>query len=290
MQIAIFDVLNYFYESGWETFIVGGTLRDLMVWFPQSGRRTIIPRDIDLIVNAPSVTAIEAVIPKELIRRKTSFGGLHLVKQVLSRCELHFDVWPLVETWAFKEFKFSPNISDFPKTPFLNLDAIAMELFPRGGCPRRIFENGFFEGIQSRLLDINFEPNPFPDVCAIRSLIVAAKSRFQISRRLATFIISRRDKPAFLDRWMHAQIAHYGQVRCTEGELVKWLTEIEYQLHSGCEKITVPVSNGRQLGLWLDYPPFGDRCIPNLNSSERGDSHTIKSNRECGDSSSELVA
>jgi hypothetical protein len=275
LQTAIFEVLSCFFDKHWQTYLVGGTLRDLMLESPRMARQFIFPRDIDLIVCAPSIDELERAVPKELVQRRTSFGGLHLVKHLQSRCELHFDVWPLSETWAFKQFGIEASIARFPSTPFLNLDSVAIELFHEQGATRRIYEQGFFTGLDARLVDINFEPNPFPDVCAIRSLVIAAKSGFHLSRRLAEFIISRREEPALLRRWRQAQLAHYGQIRCREDELTKWLDAIEHQLSAGAERINLPVSNARQLKLWIDHPPQEFDAKPgNISDGKSGQSGT----------------
>jgi hypothetical protein len=211
----------------------------------------------------------------DLIARRTRFGGLHLVKKVARVCEIHFDVWPLADTWAFKAQGIKPEISRFPSTPFLNLDAVAIELYPRANQPRAIYERGFYQGISTRVIDINYEPNPSPDVCIARALIMAAKLQFALSRRLAHFICSwtsrQQDALAALG---HAQLTHYGQMRCSADELHSWLSSIQQQVSAGSDRIEIRVSHARQLGLWEDYPPLqkawytdragGDSDTPNL--------------------------
>lgn len=277
-QSAVFNVLSYLHAREWETYVVGGTLRDLMVGSPQGKYHYFVPRDIDLVVLAPSIEALEACFPKGLIRRRTRFGGLHLVKEFASGFEVHFDVWPLSETWAFKEYGIEAKMLNFPSTPFLNLDAIAIEVFPKRGSAAKIYEHGFFKAVASKLIDINFEPNPYPDICAIRSLITAAKLHFSLSRKLALFICSRANMPASIDRWHDAQISHYGQVRCSQTEIDKWLVSLKDQLSSDADRIEVPVSDARQMSLWDDHPPMHLRGLSDVGTRDTEVPHQVDEN------------
>jgi hypothetical protein len=272
-QIAIFDVITPLYERGWEAYVVGGTLRDLMTDVPRNGQQSFIPRDIDLVVLAPSIEALESCFPNNLIQRRTRFGGLHLVKKLASGYEVHFDAWPLSETWAFRHCGIEAAMPNFPLTPFLNLDAIAVQLFTKDSAAT-IYERGFFEGLTSRLVDINFEPNPYPDICAVRALIIAARLHFDLSRKLARFISARASLPAFAERWREAQLSHYGHVRCDRFEINQWMKSISSQVHSGAERVHLPVSEARQLELWEDHPPGSkEKFEKGATSSESDQKH-----------------
>ena len=61
-----------------------------------------------------------------------------------------------------------------PKTTFLNVEAVAVELNPRPTRSRKLYESGFFEGVATETIEINLEENPFPDLCVARSLLTAA--------------------------------------------------------------------------------------------------------------------
>jgi len=254
IQLAINEVFERIRLRSWDAYVVGGTLRDLVSDPARAGAR-VFPRDIDVVVVGVTLQDLEGCF-SDLVARRTRFGGLHLVKKIAQVCEVHFDVWPLADTWAIKEYGMSPEISRFPSTPFFNLDAVAIELHPRAGRTRTIYENGFYHGITSKLIDINFEPNPYPDVCVIRALIMAAKLQFVISPRLASFICLRTNQQEpVLNRLQQAQFSHYGQIRCSHAELRSWLDSIQQQLDAGSERIEIRVPQARQLGLWVDYPP-----------------------------------
>jgi len=256
VQLATSEVFERLRARNWAAYLVGGTLRDLLLQSTRTESCLATPRDIDVIIIGASNHELTSCF-SELIARRTRFGGLHLVKKIAQVCEVHFDVWALADTWAFKERGIKPKISHFASTPFLNLDSVAIELYPNAGRPRAIYEEGFYRGIASRLIDINFERNPYPDVCIIRALIMAAKLQFALSRRLAEFISSwMARQPDALAALRQAQVSHYGQVRCSTTELCSWLTFIHQQLTAGSERIELRVSDTRQLGLWSDYPPL----------------------------------
>ena len=259
IQTAVHEIIEKIDNEGWGAYLVGGTLRDLMLAPRGAGVLGVFPRDIDIVVLGTTLPELERCFTG-MIRRRTRFGGLHLVKEVAGVCEVDFDIWPLEETWAFKAYHEKPDISIFPRYPFLNMDAIAMDLLPRDKV-RQIFdqdEDGnhvFFRGLSDQTIDINFEPNPYPDVCAVRGLIIAAKLGFGIGVRLARFICERA-RMSTLDSFLRAQESHYGQVRSEARELQSWIDSIKRQLESGAERVVMAVPQNRQLGLWTDYPPM----------------------------------
>jgi hypothetical protein len=255
VQAAVNEIFERIRVHNWNAYVVGGALRDLLVEPSRSGHFSIAPRDIDVVVTDATNSELINCFA-DLIARHTRFGGLHLVKSIGQICEVHFDIWTLADTWAFKEFGVKPEIARFPSTPFFNLDSVAIELFPKARRPRTIYEQGFYEGIGSKLIDVNFEKNPFPDVCVIRALIMAARLQYALSRRLACFISSwSNQQPNPLATLERAQLSHYGQMRCSSYEVGEWLGSVQQQLKEGSERVEIRVSHSRQLGLWIDYPP-----------------------------------
>jgi len=250
IRIAVREVVETIRKRQWRAYLVGGTLRDLMMVSPRSARLGIVPRDIDIVVAGIGLSELERTF-NSVVQRRTRFGGLHLVQRIARSCEVHYDVWPLEDTWAFRQLGTPPEIDKFPLTPFLNVDAAAVELQPVK--EPGVYEHGFYDGIRHRLLDINFEPNPFSNVCAVRALITAAKLRFSLTARLGQFILmtaSGAGSTAFEE----AQLSHYGKVRCHVEEIREWLVGIERQLRSGVATVTIEVSHARQLELAFDHP------------------------------------
>ena len=72
--------------------VFGGTLRDLVV--KGSSEQ---PRDVDVVVDTPSLIAIESLF-RVYIKKRTRFGGLHLNVGLWP-----IDIWPLPCTWALRD-------------------------------------------------------------------------------------------------------------------------------------------------------------------------------------------
>jgi hypothetical protein len=251
---SIREVLDRVVERGWRAYIVGGTLRDVMLAPP-----SVFPRDVDLVVSGPSEQAFESTF-EDLISRRTRFDGLHLVKRFSyggisrSRGEVLFDVWRLPDTWGIRSAGLPPTIESFVRTPFLNIDSVAIALAPRN-AQRQVAECGFFDSLSTRTLEINFAPNPFPLVCIVRSLIMAAKLRFSLGRSLAQYIVDHSPLGS-VDALFEAQVSHYGRDRCSLDELGSWLKEVRAGVNAGLERVDISITRERQLELWKDRPLF----------------------------------
>lgn len=250
IQESVRDVVHRITSNGWTAYLVGGTVRDLVL-SPRCDR-AIQPRDIDLVVIGASVDELKQVF-QDLYLRTTRFRGLHLADPKPGGWKILFDIWPLEETWGFSaNTHLSRCIENFPQLPFLNLDTAAIEITAR---QRRatLFELGFLSGINGRILEVNFEPNPFPELCIVRSLLMAAKLNFSLGPRLASYIGNHARRTSVNDM-MQAQLSHYGKYRCTVGELSSWLSRVERATSEGAVPVNIPANSQRQLELWRDYP------------------------------------
>ena len=101
--------------------------------------------------------------------------------------ELDFDIWRLEDTWAVRHFALPHTIQSFVQTPFLNIDSIAMSIGP-GTDYLAVFEHGFFEALKRRYVEVNQTDNPYPVLCAVRGLIMAATLNFVVGPKLAAFV------------------------------------------------------------------------------------------------------
>jgi len=249
---GVVEVLHRATSQSWKTFIVGGAIRDLLLGPPDSW-----PRDVDLIVDGPSPKELESAFSDLLIRRN-SFGGLRLQRSVNlkgisdAKYDLLFDVWCLQDSWGIKAQGLAPTILNFLKTPFLNIDSIAVALTSRSKLI--VHEHGFFDAVATKTLEVNNEPNPFPFTCAIRSLLLAAKLDFELGPRLASFIYSLTTA-APVSKLVDAQISHYGQIRCSEDDIKGWLSKLRAQLEGGAKKVRFLNNPQYQTHLWRDWPP-----------------------------------
>lgn len=223
------------------SFVFGGLLRDLMS--PRSERRY---RDIDVVVDGLSVSELEEIF-SPYVRRRTRFGGLRLNVEGWA-----FDVWPLEETWAFREgiMLREADFEGLTRTTFLNVEAVVAALVTDRGSPREVFASGFFEAFRDGVLDINLERNPFPALCVVRSFVTAVRLEFQLSGRLSRYLVEVSEDCG-LQALVEAGRSHYGYDVVTRRELEFWLHSVERQLREDPDGVaSLPVSSERQLQLW----------------------------------------
>lgn len=218
--------------------LFGGLLRDLM--WPQYFQQ---PRDVDLVVLGLTVHDLETICA-DFIERKTRFGGLRLDVKGWS-----IDIWPLQDTWGIQKQNLPFNFRNLPKSTFLNIEAIATSLWPKQGGGREVFESGFFDALHSRTLELNYRDNPFPELCVVRALIIAAKLDFHLSKDLVQYIVSKGNALSSAE-FQEIQIGHYGRLLCKPMELSNWISCLEFDLSQQKRKFRLPVPRERQLNLW----------------------------------------
>jgi len=192
--------------------------------------------------NASLQSLIDSFVSNTI--RHTRFGGLCLLFG-----DWRFDVWPLNLTWAFREKLLDGGIEDLPRSTFLDVEAVAVELTLKESR-RRIYSHGFFEAMERRVVDINLETNPFPDLCVIRALLVADRLNFALGPRIVRYIshYSRQFAPEEL---LETQRSHYGYAYRDVEELNRCLEVVrEHQKHHSSEPFELSKWRSTQLPLW----------------------------------------
>jgi len=175
----LYSVLEKINDNHYPAFLCGGAIRDVLLL------QSSIPRDLDIILGNVSKEKLEKDF-SSYDRKETKLGGMTLQVKDWS-----IDMWLIQDTWAFKEGKISgKGFSDYPKITFLDIDAIAIQLFSKRGYKRTIYTNGFFKAILNNTIEINFEENPYPAKCIVRALQIADKFNFKIGHKLAIYITS----------------------------------------------------------------------------------------------------
>lgn len=237
-------------ERKWEAFLFGGVPRGL--WVHGTGGQV---RDFDIVVADDVFDDVLEIFSQNIIRRNR-FGGAKLLIQ-----ENEFDVWPLSQTWAFASgLCESASFESLPNTTFLTIDSIVIELAPRSGSHRRVFQAGFFRSVRERCLDICLEPNPYPELCAVRSLRIAQAFGFSFSSRLATYVYDSISR-ASADLLRQAQVQHYGRVIFDQNELLDTVERISIQLANLDEgSVNVFPVQARQTYLW-DYSNLASESL-----------------------------
>lgn len=210
-RAPLLEVLKRIAEQRLDAVLFGGTLRDLMSFGLSKD-----PRDVDVVVDGASIEQL-SIIFRDVLVRKTRFGGLHLNAKGWM-----IDVWPLSDTWAVRERRAgAEDFEALTRTTFLNVEAVTVEL-KIGVARRKVHSSGFFEGLQSRTLDINLEENPFPELAAVRS----------------TYVIHYANKTP-LEQLVSVQLNHYGMARLNEDRINVWTKTLRSQLATGSD-IRVP--------------------------------------------------
>ncbi|RKI62447.1 hypothetical protein D7X55_22100 [Corallococcus sp. AB049A] len=239
---AMRTLLDVFREHGWEVFVFGGTLRDLL-----AVSATAAPRDVDLVVAGATGEALREAFARELVR-VNRFGGLRLQVQ-----KLPVDIWTLESTWAFQQ-KLVPggDFAHLPRTTFLNVEAVAAELDTRKGRARQVYGDAFFRAVRERVLEINLEENPYTGLCVVRSLLTARKLHYALGPRLARYIAHHgsRVDAAELEA---IQLSHYGRVRLDRDQLLRLIRSVSGRLAVTRQR-PVELPQARQLEWTLPRP------------------------------------
>jgi hypothetical protein len=237
------EIVEAFKQTKWDAVVFGGVLRDLALYGPAER-----PRDVDIVVNCSSYelgTWLSA-FPSQ----RTRFGGF--------RVRLHkwnFDIWTLRETWAFTTSDMEPTFENLPKTTFFNIEGVAAQLNTAPRQKRAVYSCGFADAISSKILDINFEPNPFPQLCIVRGLLTAVRHRLLLSSRLARYMASHANRTEIAEI-VQVQSGHYGVVRLRRQDIELWLDHIENSLKGNSDTpVRLPSATEGQMDL-----PTPDHC------------------------------
>lgn len=229
------EVLTRTVRRGWRTYLVGGFLRDVIVH-----QHSRWPRDFDMVVEGCSRDELREVFV-DIASGHNRFGGLTLRGHapVEHECagarRLDFDVWRLEDTWAVRRLDLPCTIESFVRTPFLNIDSVAISIGP-GEDHLAVFEHGFFDAFKRGHVEVNQTSNPYPVLCAARGLIMAASLNFVVGPRLAAFVYELAASVG-PEEFVAAQVGHYGHVRSSRDQLARWISEVRKQLEAGQENI-----------------------------------------------------
>jgi len=243
-----YEALRKIREFKGKAFLCGGAVRDILL---SDSRNNIIPRDLDIILGYADIRNVADSF-SDCTKRWNRYGGISIQVKDWS-----IDMWPLHKTWAFqKNYVHGKGFSDFPKTTFLNIEAVAIQLFGKKGKKRVIYSKGFFEAILNRTIEINLEENPNPTACVVRSLRVAKKFKFAIGPNLATYITHWANQIGLKELLKLYQVRYKSTHLCVD-ELYSCIKAIEEQLrNSAKEPVELPTSDKNdyfQSQLWSNF-------------------------------------
>jgi hypothetical protein len=177
----------------------------------------------------------------EFVTGRTRFGGL-----ILNLGGWRVDVWPLHETWGFRAGLVSnATLENLPRTTFLNIDSLAVDLWAPPRKVRRIYDNGFFEGAIERVVEINLEENPRPAASVAQALAIASQLRFAIGPKLVRFV-ARHEKELNWEAAATCDVRHANDLT-----IARWLNEIRaYDRRNRSDPLAVPLGRWKQASFW----------------------------------------
>lgn len=182
-------------SKSWNAFLVGGALRDIAL---SAGRKT--PRDVDIVFCDVHLNDLASEFRDFRFVRQTSFGGLRLEYR-----DVLVDMWPLEQTFAVNR-QNQMTIEDLPKYAFLNVEAIAIEISSHENIARRIVENGFSKAIEDKIVEINFEQNPYPEISVLRAIRCSIVFNLLIGSSFVKYV---RQRSWNFQKLMNEQVRHY---------------------------------------------------------------------------------
>jgi hypothetical protein len=175
-----------------QVVIFGGAIRD---WFLGN-----VPKDIDMVSDASN---IDLKLLNKYPGRKNSFGGYKIKVG-----NVEFDIWNVESTWAFKhDVSFKKTLSEIPQTSFFNYDAVIFHT-----TTHQIMESVFNTGLESKILDIVYEPNPYPVYVTSKAFIMAQKYNLSFSDRLKQYLLRRIDLSYSENDFIRYQQLNYGKI------------------------------------------------------------------------------
>jgi hypothetical protein len=167
------------------------------------GRARVFSSDIDLVSDADDAQILDAIRVFSPSRNK--FGGFRFRSG-----KWRFDIWPLSQTWAFKEgHVVGKSLDDLLATTFFNVDAAIFHL--NSGTAKASIQ--FAAGIERRTLDVNLEENPSPDSMARRAIRMAMEYDLALSARLVEYIVAKMSsRPPWIGEMLWERLLEHSQV------------------------------------------------------------------------------
>ena len=154
-----------------DALIFGGISRD---YFLNNGNK-IKHRDVDIVLKN-DIKEIEEKYSKYLIK-KTRFNGLNL-----KIGNNFYDIWTINDTWGIKNSSLLGfELNKFlPSTSFFNITAIVYSIKNKVFT----FHKDFVKAISNKTLDITYEPNPYPELCILKTYEYMQKYNIKLYKKI----------------------------------------------------------------------------------------------------------
>lgn len=206
---AFTTVRDRLLETGNTFVLFGGAARDITLHGAAAE-----PRDFDLVITSPGDRKKLRTDLREWNLSFNAFGGF-----AFKIGNVDFDGWRIEDTMAFRHTGNTvPVTKDILSSSFFNIEAILLE-FPG----HEVYDGGFSEGFETRVLEVNFEYHPLPGLCLLRTASFVKRFGFTIGPKLGAWIHEHRTfmRPATL---LRIQNQYYKKVVVTEEEIVAILS------------------------------------------------------------------
>ncbi len=262
------DVVDAIQTFGWSAVVFGGGVRDLTLGFT--------PRDIDIVVDAQSIEKLTSHLIPSLLRR-TRFGGF-----CFDLSGWLLDIWTLSDTWAFRVGQVQPPTFDnLVRTTFLNVESVSVELFPgKDGKQRSVVHPAFLRGLDSRVVEIQLEANPFPALCVVRALLTAARLDFAVGPELKRYV-DAHGNGLTTSQVEGIQLDHYGEIKWDSREIVSWISLVSSSAVRNGAPVRLPLSSEKTSKLREAWSKLGSEITKlattkaNSKSMKEGANHTV---------------
>lgn len=167
-------------------YLIGGVLRE----YRDKGAIQDL-RDIDIIIDISRRSIWEGIL--ETYRpKRNNFGGYKLVCSALI-----VDIWPLEETWAYREghvvCRPEEYVMNLPKTVFLNLDAIVYDF--NGDI---WYDEKYLDAMNRRVIDVVLEKNPRILLNILRAMVLKKRYGMRFSDGLRKILREQMEQESDL--------------------------------------------------------------------------------------------
>ncbi|MHB8336110.1 MAG: hypothetical protein ACYDEE_01685 [Ignavibacteriaceae bacterium] len=196
-----------------DILVFGGVIREFVL----NNLKQIDHRDVDLVVVNLN-EEIETYLNPYLIR-KNSFGGFKLKVNAKD-----IDLWKLGETWGIRNKAplFTDATEFLPETSFFNLNAVAFSISNN----KLHYSEGFENFVNTRILDIEFTPNPLPSLCLLKTFEYTKKYKLDIAPKLVKYLVTNFNEKK-TNEISNQQVKHYGNILYSQKEILEFYDKLK---------------------------------------------------------------
>lgn len=197
-------------------YLIGGVLREYL-----DHNKIKELRDIDIVIKINSQNAWENILQKYCPTRNKFLGYKFICSGFL------FDVWPIEETWAFKNnvLKLDDSASYLEKlqdTVFLNMDSIVYDF-----SKNKWYKDKYDIAMKNRVIDVVLSENPQITLNLVRMFVIKNRYNMTISDELKKIVFETLkvydNIESFVDELEKVQKKRYGKIHIAKDIMMREL-------------------------------------------------------------------